>query len=272
MTVVRPPAPPLRARVAAVTGGGSGIGAATCRALAEAGAHVAVLDRDASAARAVAAGLPVAATVAVDVTDSAAVDRALEAVERQLGPVDIWVNNAGLSDPVLAERVAASGPVRGAGVAAIPTSCLELVDDDSWHRMIRVHLDGTFFGTRAAARSMVARGSGAIVNMASICGLAGCATAPHYSAAKAGIIGFTKAVAKELAPHGVRVNAVAPGQIETPLLTLPPAALDEVVRTTPAGRLGRADEVAATVTFLVSDGASYFVGATLSPNGGLVTT
>ncbi len=136
-----------------------------------------------------------------------------------------------------------------------------------------IHLDGTFYGTRAAARSMVERGAGgAIVNMASVCGLEGCAGHPHYSAAKAGIIGFTRSVAKELILQGVRVNAVAPGFIDTSTGhgRVNENRRDMALRT-PAGRLGTPAEVAATVAFLVSDDASYFVGASLSPNGGLVT-
>ena len=137
--------------------------------------------------------------------------------------------------------------------------------------MLSIHLDGTFYGTRAAARAMAPRGRGAIVNMGSICGLEGCVGHPHYSAAKAGIIGFTKAVAAELIQQGVRVNAIAPGHVGTETLQ---SRLDErrraIAAETPAGRLGRPEEMAATVAFLASNDAGYFVGATLSPNGGSV--
>ena len=119
---------------------------------------------------------------------------------------------------------------------------------------------------------MAARRSGAIVNMASICGIEGCTGHPHYSAAKAGILGFTKSVAKELIVQGIRVNAVAPGFVDTSRLknSLGRGRQAELART-PAGRLGTPDEIAAAVAFLASDDAAYFVGATLSPNGGLVT-
>lgn len=138
--------------------------------------------------------------------------------------------------------------------------------------MLAVHLDGTFYGTRAAARSMAGRG-GAIVNMASVCGLEGCTGYPHYSAAKAGILGFTRAVAKELIVQGIRVNAIAPGFIETPASGTQADAVRTALRLrTPLGRFGRSEEIAATVAFLASEEAGYFVGATLSPNGGLVTT
>jgi 3-oxoacyl-[acyl-carrier protein] reductase len=138
--------------------------------------------------------------------------------------------------------------------------------------MLAVHLDGTFYGTRAAARSMAPRGGGSIVNIASICGLDGCPGYPHYSAAKAGIIGFTRAVAKELAVQGIRVNAVAPGFVDAPTAELQGSRVRAALRVrTPLGRFARSEEVAATVAFLASDEAGYFVGQTLSPNGGLVT-
>jgi len=144
--------------------------------------------------------------------------------------------------------------------------------DDEWRRLLAVHLDGTFFCTRAAARLMAPRRTGVIVNMASVCGIEGCTGHPHYSAAKAGILGFTRAVAKELIVQGIRVNAVAPGHVDTGTLK---DTLDEsrgvVAARTPAGRLARPEEIAATVAFLASDDAAYYVGATLGPNGGLVT-
>ena len=139
--------------------------------------------------------------------------------------------------------------------------------------MLSVHLDGTFYGMRAAARSMVKRGAGAIVNIGSICGIEGCTGHPHYSAAKAAILGFTRACAKELIVQGVRMNALAPGFVETPLMDAMSETLTAVVQMqTPLGRLGRPEEIAATAAFLASDDASFFVGETVSPNGGFVTT
>jgi 3-oxoacyl-[acyl-carrier protein] reductase len=261
----------LQGTVVAVTGGASGIGLAICTAFREAGAHLAVLDVDGDLARKAAADLGCLA-IEVDVSDSASVGSACEAVVRELGPLDVWVNNAGISDPELTRRVADAGPVRGVGPTAIPSSALALVDDQMWDRMLRIHLDGTFFGTRAAAAQMVPRERGAIINMASICGIAGCATAPHYSAAKAGIIGFTKAVGKELAAKGVRVNVIAPGHVETPLLTLSSEARDLLEGATPLGRLGTPEEIAGAAVFLAEDRAGFFAGSTISPNGGLVTS
>jgi 3-oxoacyl-[acyl-carrier protein] reductase len=244
--------------------------------LADEGARVAVLDVSEEPATRVAdrvGGIPVQA----DVSDSAAVDAALEAVEDSLGPVDVWVNNAGLAAAAQAARVvprveqqlaeaAAGGPV------VTPLEGVVRLPDDEWRRMLAVHLDGTFYGTRAAARSMAARHTGSIVNIASLCGLDGCAGYPHYSAAKAGIIGFTRSVAKELAVQGVRVNAVAPGFIEASMAGVEDDGVRASLRVrTPLGRLGRSEEVAATVAFLASDDGGFFVGETLSLNGGFYT-
>jgi 3-oxoacyl-[acyl-carrier protein] reductase len=265
----------LEGKVAVVTGGGSGIGKAICERLAQDGARVAVLDLNEEAAAQVAeaaGGAPVHA----DVSDSASVDAALEQAEAALGPIDVWVNNAGIPAAAQAERVnpraeqqlaeAAEGPI------TTPLEGLVRLPDDEWRRMLAVHLDGTFFGTRAAARSMAQRGSGAIVNIASICGISGCVGYPHYSAAKGGILAFTRAVAKELIVQGVRVNAIAPGFIETPTTAITSSRLQASLRLqTPLGRYGRPEEIAATVAFLAGDDASLFVGETLSPNGGIIT-
>ena len=266
----------LDGRVAVVTGGGSGIGEAICHRLAADGATIAALDVRLDAARATIDAVGAGLAVHADVGDSAAVDAALARVERELGTIAIVVNNAGAVGAAHLERVvplleaqrleALSGGVK------TPLDALVRLGDDEWRRLLAVHLDGTFFCTRAAARLMAPRGIGVIVNMASVCGIEGCAGHPHYSAAKAGILGFTKAVAKELIVQGIRVNAVAPGHVDTSTLK---GELDEsrrvIASQTPAGRLARPEEIAATVAFLASDDATYFVGATLGPNGGLVT-
>ena len=197
-------------------------------------------------------------------------------MERELGPIDVVVNNAGAVGaahlgrvmPLLEtqRRESLSGGVR------TPLDALVRLSDDEWRRLLAVHLDGTFFCTRAAARLMAPRGAGVIVNMASVCGIEGCTGHPHYSAAKAGIIGFTRSVAKELIVQGVRVNALAPGHVDTRRLRGElDASRRAIAASTPVGRLASPEEIAPAVAFLVSDDASYFVGATLSPNGGLVT-
>jgi 3-oxoacyl-[acyl-carrier protein] reductase len=264
-------------RIAAVTGGGSGIGEAICARLAADGARVAVLDIDLAGARRTVARLGGGLALEVDMSDSGAVDNAVATVEAELGPLEIFVNNAGAVGGAHLKRVGERlerQRAERAGGACVETALDALVrlSDEEWRQICAVHLDGTFYGTRAAARSMVPRGHGVIVNMASICGIEGCTGHPHYSAAKAGILGFTRSVAKELIPQGIRVNAVAPGHVATARLQEQlDATRREIAAGTPAGRLAYPAEIASTVAFLASDDAAYFVGATLSPNGGLVT-
>jgi 3-oxoacyl-[acyl-carrier protein] reductase len=146
------------------------------------------------------------------------------------------------------------------------------LSDESWHRMIGVHLNGTFFCTREALRIMARLGRGAIVNMSSVAGLMGLESVPHYSAAKGGILSFTRAVAREVASRGIRVNAICPGYIDTPMTQgISPLAHAAVLSRTPLGRVAEPREVAATALFLASDDSSYFTGQWLSPNGGLFT-
>ena len=265
----------LEQKVAVVTGGGSGIGESICLRLGREGARVAVVDIDERAA-ALVAELAGGIAVAADVSESESLDGALARVEAELGPVDVWVNNAGIPSTEQAERVNPRAEQQlveaEQGEIVTPLDALVRLPDAEWRRMLAVHLDGTFYGTRAAARSMAPRGTGVIVNMASICGIEGCTGYPHYSAAKAGILGFTRAVAKELALHGVRVNAIAPGFVEAATARLQGRQVREALRLrTPLGRFARPEEIAGTVAFLASDDGGYFVGATLTANGGLVT-
>jgi 3-oxoacyl-[acyl-carrier protein] reductase len=267
----------LEGRVAAVTGAGAGIGEAICRRLAADGAIVAALDIDGDRAQRTIDAIGGGLALAANVSDSAAVDAAVAELERTLGPLDVLVNNAGA---VAMEHIRRVTPrvehqreeLAATGRTQTPLDAVARLTDEEWRAVMAVHLDGTFYGARAAARSMGPRGSGAIINMASVCGLEGCTGHPHYSAAKAAILGFTRSAAKELIVQGIRVNAVAPGFIDTSRLKgeLDATRQAQVART-PAGRLGTPEEVAATVAFLSSDDAAYYVGATLSPNGGLVT-
>jgi 3-oxoacyl-[acyl-carrier protein] reductase len=264
-------------KVAVVTGGGSGLGEAISTRLAHDGARVAVLDVNLDAAR-LTADLVGGVAVHADVSDSASVDRALVEAEDMLGPVDIWVNNAGIAAAAQVARIAEVAErqlaeAAEAGMVTTPLDALVRLPDEEWRTMLAVHLDGTFFGTRAAARSMAAGRGGVIVNIASVCGVEGCTGYPHYSAAKAGVIGFTRAVAKELAVQGIRVNVVAPGFLESPGTGIGENALRAAQRLrTPLGRFGRSEEIAGTVAFLASDDAAYFIGETLNVNGGLITT
>ena len=266
----------LDGKVALVTGGGSGIGEAIAVALAGEGAHVAVLDVNREAAELTAGLLPKGHAAVADVSDSASVDAAIADVEATLGPLDVLVNNAGIAGRYVIETIAPRMEQQlseaAGGQVTTPLQSTIGLSDDEWHRMIGVHLDGTFHCTRAALRSMTERRTGVIINIASICGMEGCTGSPHYSAAKAGILGFTRAVAKEVIMQGVRVNAIAPGYIDTPLLAPFSEALrGSIAFQTPIGRFGTPKEIAAVAVFLATDEASFFVGATVSPNGGYVT-
>jgi 3-oxoacyl-[acyl-carrier protein] reductase len=267
----------LEGKLAVVTGGGAGIGRAICLRLGGQGARLAVLDirQETADATLELAGGDGGAFVC-DVSDSASVDATFTRIESELGPPDILVNNAGAIGmdhlqrvkPLIAKQRAEAA---NGGITTALDALVRLTDDE-WRRMLAIHLDGTFYCTRAAVRSMAPRGTGAIVNMSSICGLEGCSGHPHYSAAKAAVLGFTKSAGKELIVQGIRVNCVAPGHVGT--ATLQGEINEEraaIAASTPAGRLADPDEIAATVAFLASDDASFYVGAILSPNGGLVT-
>lgn len=232
--------------VAIVTGAGSGIGRAIAVQLTADGYKVLVNDFRAEAAEAVAAeigGVAAAGDVSVEADVAAMVARA----EADLGPVTHLINNAG-------------------HVHQGRFTDLTVQDFD---RMIAVHLRGTFLCTHAVLPAMLARGSGVIVNIASQLGQVGGVELVHYSAAKAGIIGLTKALAREVSDKGIRVNAVAPGPINTPLVRkLSPDWQRAKAAQLPLGRFGEPEEVAATVAFLCSPAASLFVGQTLGPNSG----
>ncbi len=244
----------LEGHAALVTGGGSGIGAATCRELAAEGARVAVTDLNAGTAQAVAGDLDGAA-YELDVRSTASIAAAVAAAERDLGPLEVLVNNAGYDEFGFFART----------------------DEAVWDRVLAVNLRGTIAVTHAVLPGMQERRRGRIVSVASEAGRVGSRGSAIYSAAKAGVIGFTKTVAREAARYEITANAVAPGPIETPLLMAAPEQLGEMgerlvqgmVGATQLGRLGQPDEVAAAVAFLASDDASYITGETLGVSGGL---
>jgi acetoacetyl-CoA reductase len=235
------------ARVAIVTGGVAGIGAATCRALQQAGYQVAAtFVSDVTAARRLReeTGIP---TFQWNVADFDACQSGVAEVVRTLGPVDILVNNAGITRD----------------------ATLHKMTGEQWRSVIDVNLGGCFNMCHAVIGPMRERRYGRIVNVSSVNGLAGQFGQTNYAATKAGMIGFTKALALESAAHGITVNAVAPGYTETAMVAaVRPEIRDKIIACIPLGRLARPEEIAAAVAFLVSDAAAFITGETLSVNGG----
>jgi 3-oxoacyl-(acyl-carrier-protein) reductase len=242
----------LAGRIAIVTGGTRGIGLAIARALAEDGASVVVSGRDAarldSALKEIEAAGAVTLAIAADQSKREDCDRLLEATKERFGRIDVLVNNAGITRDQLLVRM----------------------KDDDWDTVMDTNLRGVFLMTRAAAKSMMRQKSGRIINITSTAGAMGNPGQVNYSAAKAGDLGLTRALAQEGARAGITVNAISPGYIGTEMVR----AVDEkvlnerILPQIPVGRLGEPEEVARCVVFLAGDGAGFITGATLSANGG----
>jgi 3-oxoacyl-[acyl-carrier protein] reductase len=258
----------LEHQVALVTGAGSGLGAAIARRLAADGATIVVNDLHADAAAVVAKEVD-GEVAAFDVADSAAFDAAVDATVERHGRLDILVNNAGIvtDRPDLLERAIASQLGAMEGKAPEPIRALSALTDEQFDRMIKTHLYGTFYGTRAALRHMEPSRNGCIVNLCSVYSFGGSVMTPDYAAAKHAIAGLTRSVGAEVAPFGIRVNAVAPGFIDTPLLDPMEAAKPILLARIPAARLGQAEEVAEAVRYLVVD-ATYSFGEIIPVSGG----
>jgi NAD(P)-dependent dehydrogenase (short-subunit alcohol dehydrogenase family) len=242
-------------RVAVVTGGGSGMGRAICRRLAQQGNRVAVLDIDGGTADEVAGELVVDGATAlgarVDVSDRAAVDAALGEVRARLGPVAIMVTSAGIEgfEDFLA------------------------ITADEWDRMMAVNLTGTFHCLQAAVPDMIEAGWGRIVTISSSSAQSGTRRMAHYVASKGGVIALTKALALDLAPKGITVNTIPPGVIDTPMMRRPMeagvmAGMDQILARAPLGRVGTPEDIAAACAFLCSEEAGYITGQLIGVNGG----
>jgi len=241
----------LNGTVALVTGGSRGIGKAIAEALAEGGARVAVVGRNADRAREAAASLPGEghAGFGADVADPAAVSDLVGTVEKDVGPIAVLVNNAGVTRDNLLMRL----------------------KDDEWDDVMDTNLRGAFHTMRAVSRGMMKRRAGRIINITSVIGIIGNKGQANYAASKAGLIGLTKSAAKELGSRGVLVNAVAPGYIETDMTAgLPDDAREALQSQIPLERLGRPEDIAPVVRFLAGPGAGYITGQVLPVDGGMV--
>ena len=239
----------LQTKTAVVTGGAQGIGLAIAEAFVRQGARVVIADLDGAAAQAAAQGLgpEVAVGVACDVVNAEDVERALQAAVAAFGSLDVMVNNAGITRD----------------------ATMRTMTEDDFDQVVAVHLKGCWNGTRLASAIMREQRSGAIVNISSLSGKVGMVGQTNYSAAKAGIVGLTKAAAKETAHHGVRVNAIQPGLIRSAMTeAMPQKAWDQKMAEIPMQRPGEPDEVAGVALFLASPLSSYMTGTVLEVTGG----
>jgi 3-oxoacyl-[acyl-carrier protein] reductase len=268
----------LKDKRAVVTGGASGIGEASAKRLAREGARVAVLDMDEAKARAILADAEPGRHLGLgcNVADSTSVDAAFAKIEAAFGGVDILVNNAGIgrgpndgSNELYAAQAKRAEQIARGETPTIHADQIIHMSDEGWAAVMGVNINGTFHCSRAAVRIMVKTGTrGSIVSIASTAAASGEGSI-HYAASKGAIVSFTRCLARELAPRGIRVNAVHPGPTATPIMSnIPDSMIHQLEATVPLGRMARPEEVAAAVLFLASDEGSFATGSTLTVNGG----
>jgi 3-oxoacyl-[acyl-carrier protein] reductase len=241
----------LSGKAALVTGAGSGIGRAIALALGGQGVAVAVndvyLERAQGVAEEVAAKGVNAVPIRADVSRPDEVDAMMQEVQKGLGRIDILVNNAGIEQVVPFAQMS----------------------HEDWRRMLSIHVDGAFNCARGVVEGMVAARWGRVINMSSVAAFMGPDLQVHYATAKAALVGFTKSLAREVAPFGVTVNAIAPGIIDTPMArSFSPRFVEKMLQLTPVGRLGQPEDIAHAALFLASEEASFITGQVISPNGG----
>ena len=268
----------LKNKIALITGGSRGLGASIAKHFSNEGAKIILCDIDIKKATEMASELNGKAYF-MDVSDSKNVKDIFSNIRSEFNQLDILVNNAGINgfenrQDLLDERMKVNNlqnkEFSETGKINSHFDVTVSMTDDDWHKMIAVHLNGTFFCTREALKIMNNQESGSIINMGSVLGTTGGPSSPHYSAAKAGILGFTRATARELASRNIRVNAIAPGYIDTDMTSSLGDVKKIVKSATPMKRFGVAEDIAWAAVYLASQESKFVTGQTISPNGGFV--
>ncbi len=273
----------LEGRVALITGAGSGIGRAIALRFAAEGARVVVNDVNAESAQKTVSEMGACQSksraIRADVSDSAQVRAMFSEVTTHFGTLDVLVNNAGISEagPSKRDEINRKGEAQlgermmGGGIQT-HWDLTQNMTDEEWRGLLGVHLNGTFFCTREALKLMSKKNRGSIINVSSVAALHGIPFASHYGAAKGGILSFTRSVALEVSSRNIRVNAICPGWIDTPMTQgFSPMIKMALTSMIPLSRMGQPEDVASCALFLASDDSSYFTGQWLSPNGGMFT-
>ena len=268
----------LKGKVALITGGARGLGASIAKHFSDEGAKIILCDINADVAIETAKELGGKAYY-MDVSDSKNVEETFSKINLEFNRLDILVNNAGINgfenkQSLLDERIKVnnlqSKEFSETGKIKSHFDVTVNLNDEDWHKMIGIHLNGTFFCTREVLKIMNNQESGTIINIGSVLGTTGGPSSPHYSAAKAGILGFTRATARELASRNIRVNAIAPGYIDTEMTTHLGDVKKIVMSATPMKKFGVAEDIAWAAVYLASEESKFVTGQTISPNGGFV--